>query len=238
MSCAIAVMAKAPQPGRSKTRLAPLLGAEQAARLSAAFLRDITENVRLAATQAPIAPHVAYAPAGAAPLFDGIVAAGTTLILADGTITAPAGVTGFGTCLLHAFETLFAAGHDAACVLNSDSPTLPTEYLRKAAELLLMPGDRAVLGCAEDGGYYLLGMKKTHAHLLAHIDWSTAHVAGQTRARASEAGVELLELGAWYDVDDAEALHRLRIELAGPQGIGYRARSTAACLSAIDAQAA
>ena len=59
------VMAKAPQPGRAKTRLCPPLHPKQAAELSAAFLRDVTENIALAARAAPIHGHVAYAPAGA-----------------------------------------------------------------------------------------------------------------------------------------------------------------------------
>ena len=231
-------MAKAPQPGRCKTRLAPLLGADGAATLSAAFLRDITENLRLAAETVPIVPYVAYAPMGQAHLFDGLLAHGTELMLADGSGRGANGVGGFGRCLLHAIEGLFAAGFSAACVLNADSPTLPTAYLRRAAELLRMPGDRAVLGPAEDGGYYLLGMKRAHARLFADIDWSTARVAEQTRARARDAGIPLLELGAWYDVDDEDALNRLRAELGDPAATGYRAPATSACLSLFEAQAA
>jgi rSAM/selenodomain-associated transferase 1 len=238
MVCAIAVMAKAPQAGRCKTRLAPLLGHEQAARLSAAFLSDITENLRLASEIVPIVPHLAYAPAGLEHLFDGILAPGTRLILADGSGEGFDGVEGFGRSLLHAIDTMFADGFAGACVLNSDSPTLPNSYLRRAAELLLMPGDRAVLGPAEDGGYYFLGMKRRHAHLFSDIAWSTENVAAQTRARAREAGLPLLELGSWYDVDDAAALDRLRDELAAPDASRYPAPVTAACLHAFDAQAA
>ena len=238
MTCAIAVMAKAPQPGRCKTRLAPLLGADRAAALSIAFLRDITENLREAAQLVPIAPFVAYAPGGHAHLFDGILAPGTDLILADGSGREADGVDGFGRCLLHAIDGLFATGFSAACVLNSDSPTLPTAFLRRAAALLQMPGDRVVLGPAEDGGYYLLGMKRAHARLFADIEWSTERVAEQTRARARDAGIPLLELGAWYDVDDEDALNRLRAELCDPAATGYRAAATSACLSLFEAQAA
>src|SRR3954462_5750856 len=105
-SCAIGVMAKAPRPGFAKTRLCPPLQPEQAAALSAAFLRDITENIALAARLAPIAGYIAYAPAGQEALFNGHQAAGTGLLLADGTIVAPQGVQGFGTCLLHAIEAM------------------------------------------------------------------------------------------------------------------------------------
>ena len=54
MSCAIAVMAKAPRPGHSKTRLSPPLTPDEARDMSAAFLRDITENIRLASQKADI----------------------------------------------------------------------------------------------------------------------------------------------------------------------------------------
>src|ERR1700681_1728635 len=98
--CAIGIMAKAPRPGFSKTRLCPPLHPEQAAALSAAFLRDITENIALAARQLPIAGYVAYAPPGQEALFAGHLAAGTGLLLADGAPPMPPDVQGFGRCLL------------------------------------------------------------------------------------------------------------------------------------------
>src|SRR5689334_4729751 len=158
-TCAIGVMAKAPQPGRSKTRLCPPLRPDQAAELSAAFLRDITENIALASRAAPIRGWIAYAPAGSESHFAGHVADGTDMVLADGSPPMPADVQGFGRCLLHAARSLFAAGFAAVCLVNSDSPTLPTALLVQAARLLLAPGERIVLGPAEDGGYYLLGMQ-------------------------------------------------------------------------------
>ena len=82
--CAIAVMAKAPRPGQVKTRLVPPLTPDMASALNASFLRDITENIRLTALDATIEAYVAYAPAGFEPLFDGMLAQGTRLILADG----------------------------------------------------------------------------------------------------------------------------------------------------------
>jgi rSAM/selenodomain-associated transferase 1 len=227
MRCAIAVMAKAPVAGRCKTRLVPPLSPEQAAGLSRAFLRDITENLAQAAPGA-IAPYVAYAPEGGADLFDGILAPGTRLILADGAGDMPEGVEGFGRCLLHAVRVLLAEGFAAACVLNADSPTLPSAILRDAAAILAAPGDRAVMAPAEDGGYTLLGMKAAHAHLFSGIAWSTADVAAQTRARAAEAGVQLVELPVWYDVDDHAALLRLQDDVQG--GVGYPAPCTAGYL--------
>jgi glycosyltransferase A (GT-A) superfamily protein (DUF2064 family) len=217
--------------------LTPLLTSEEAAALSAAFLRDVTENVRLAARQAPIRGCVAYAPAGTETLFEDHLAEGTALVLADGSPLLPPRVQGFGRCLLHAIQAMLAAGSRAACVLNSDSPTLPTALLVEAARLLLDRPDRLVLGPAEDGGYYLLGMTAPHAHLFEDIAWSTDTVAEATRVRARTLGLELVELAPWYDVDDRDALLRLIEEISAPAtgaaAAPYAAPVTAACLARI-----
>ena len=231
--CGIGVMAKAPRPGFSKTRLCPPLDPDQAAALSAAFLRDISENIALAARQTPIAGYIAYAPAGQQALFDGHLASGTGLLLADGTPPMPPDVLGFGRCLLHAIQSIFALGHDSAVVLNSDSPTLPTSLLVQTATALAADGDRVVLGSAEDGGYYLIGMKAAHAHLFADIAWSTGTVAETTRLRARQLGLDVVELPTWYDVDDKESLNRLLRETArdSPASGPYPAPFTARALT-------
>jgi rSAM/selenodomain-associated transferase 1 len=233
--CAIAVMAKAPRPGQVKTRLAGALSPEAATDLSASFLRDITENIRLAGRVGAVDPWIAYAPAGQEMLFHGILADGTQLALADGVIEAPAAVQGFGLCLLHAARALFEHGYGAVCLLNADGPTLPTAMLELAARALAVPGDRVVLGPAEDGGYYLIGMKAPHPALFADIAWSTDVVAAQTRERVRSAGLALVELDPWYDVDDGAALQRLIAELSAPaDGTGYAAPATAACLRSLN----
>ncbi len=235
--CAIAVMAKAPRPGKAKTRLVPPLSCEEAADLSAAFLRDVTENVALASAEVAIRCYVAYAPAGSADLFDGMLAPETRLLLADGSPAMPPRVNGFGRSLLHAAQGLFDRGYGAACLLNSDSPTLPTAVLREAAKALAQPGDRIVLGPAEDGGYYLLGLKAPHARLFEDVRWSSEHVAAETCARAASLGLEIVRLAPWYDVDDRAALGRLIGELSTMSArrrdarAPYPAPATAACIS-------
>ena len=231
--CAIAVMAKAPRPGQVKTRLVPPLTPDSASLLSASFLRDITANIALAAKEAAIHGYIAYAPAGFGTSFDGITAEGTRLVLADGAEISEPGVEGFGRSLLHAAQSLFAAGHDAVCLLNSDSPTLPTCLLAEAAIALAEPGDRMVLGPAEDGGYYVIGMKAPHVHLFRDVAWSTDRVADQTRARAGALGLPVVELATWYDVDDATSLRRLCRELTRRSAgdlTPYAAPATAECL--------
>ena len=223
-------MGKAPRSGRSKTRLAPAVGFEAAAALSAAFLRDTTENVVLAGRQAPIASYVAYAPADAASLVEPHVATGTALLLADGTGCEAPRVEGFGRCLLEAVTHLLARGHASACVLNSDGPTLPTGFLVEAARLLALPGDRAVLGPSRDGGYYLLGLKRPHASLFADIAWSTDTVAATTRIRADAIGLDVATLPEWFDVDDEPSLAELVSSIGRGENGGFEAPVTRAAL--------
>ncbi|HYU11271.1 MAG TPA: TIGR04282 family arsenosugar biosynthesis glycosyltransferase [Stellaceae bacterium] len=225
--CAIAVMAKAPRVGAAKTRLVPPLSAAEAAGLSACFIRDAAENIAAAAQQAAIEGYIAYSPSDAAAEFASLLA-GATRLLQSRRI-------GLGASLYDAAKDLLAAGYGSVCLVNSDSPTLPTSLLVEAARALSLPGDRMVLGPADDGGYYLIGLKQAHARLFEEITWSTPLVFGQTVERAREIGLEPLVLPMWYDVDDVESLQRLRVELLGEdgesgRGARYRAPHTAAFL--------
>jgi uncharacterized protein len=239
--CAVAVMAKAPVPGRVKTRLVPPLTPAIASALSAGFLRDTTENIALAGREAPIDGYVAYAPAGYEGLFDSMLAPGTGLVLADGAAVSAPAVEGFGRCLLHAAQSLFEKGYDAVCLLNSDSPNLPTSLLSWAAAALAEDGDRIVLGAAEDGGYYVLGIKAPHRHLFEAVSWSTDAVAGETRQRAQALDLPVVELAPWYDVDDAAALDRLCRELSAGRPVNglapFAAPATQGCVERFGLQA-
>jgi hypothetical protein len=235
-NCAIAVMAKAPRPNHVKTRLVPPLTPHEAASLNASFLRDVTENIREAGKAVPIAGFVAYAPVGSESLFDGMLAPGTGLVLADGSMSVPSGVDGFGRALLHAATSLLAQRYGAVCLLNSDGPTLPTAFLREAAEALARPGDRMVLGPAEDGGYYLVGLKSPHAALFKDVTWSTDQVSAQTLARAATLGLEVVMLPTWFDVDDVASLARLVDDLTTTRVDGptpYAAPATRAWVESV-----
>jgi glycosyltransferase A (GT-A) superfamily protein (DUF2064 family) len=98
-------------------------------------------------------------------------------------------------------------------LINSDSPTLPPELLTDAVAALSRPGDRVVLGEAQDGGYYLIGLKQAHRRLFEQIEWSTAIVLSQTLQRATEINLEIELLPSWFDVDDAQSLWRLCEEM-------------------------
>ena len=214
--CALAVMAKAPRAGAVKTRLQPQLTPEEAAALSVCFLRDTTANLAtVAGATGGAEAVVSYTPVGAEGAFDGLLPAGCKLIPQRGEA--------FGDRLFYAAEDLFEVGYAAVCLINSDSPTLPPAALAAAVALLARAGDRLVLGPADDGGYYLIGLKHAHRRLFDDIDWSTSRVLAQTLERAAECGLEVELLPAWYDVDDAETLRRLCAELL-PSGNNARAR--------------
>ncbi len=203
--CGIAIMAKASRPGLTKTRLVPPLTPEEAAACNTAFLQDVTANLLRAAANESLTGYIAYGPVGCGDFFRTHLPTQISLLEIWNS--------DFGLCLIKALEAQFACGHDAACVLNSDSPTLPFTFLTEAVRVLQAPGERIVLGPSTDGGYYLLGCKRIYPKLFEDIAWSTEVVARQTLERAAELGVPVCLLPTWYDVDDADALRLATSEL-------------------------
>jgi rSAM/selenodomain-associated transferase 1 len=204
-SCGIAVMAKASIPGKTKTRLVPPLTFEESAAFNTAFVKDVAANIAAAGAEAPIGCYMAFGPPGTEPFFQSHFPASVGLL--------ESWHPNFGNCLYAAIDQVLARGHESAVVLNSDSPTLPTALLVETARMLARPGDRAVLGPSNDGGYYLLGIKARHHRLFEDVAWSTDQVARQTMERAAEIGLEVQVLPEWYDVDDVASLRMLRAEL-------------------------
>jgi len=146
-----------------------------------------------------------YTPVGAESAYNDILPADFSLLPQRGEK--------FGERLYLAAEDLFNCGFQSVCLIDSDSPTVPAENFQQAVELLSMREDRVVLGPSDDGGYYLIGLKKPHRHLFEQIDWSTERVLIQTMQRATEMRLELKLLPTGYDVDDDVSLQRLRKEL-------------------------
>jgi uncharacterized protein len=203
--CAVAIMAKASVAGSVKTRLVPPLSYEEAAELNTCCLADVAANLAAASARAPIHAYAAYHPLGSERFFEDLLPGSFKLL-------APREPT-IGRSLFHAARDLFAAGYGSVCLINADSPTLPTNLLVEAVRCLHEPGDRVVLGPAADGGYYLIGLKQFHQRLFEAIDWSTERVYRQTTVRAAEIGVPVAPLAEWYDVDDEASLALLARDL-------------------------
>jgi rSAM/selenodomain-associated transferase 1 len=203
--CALAVMTKAPRAGQVKTRLVPPLTPDEAAELNKCFLRDTAGGILSATTGNDASAIAVYTPTGTESAYDDILPS-------DFNLLAQRGV-GFGERLYFAAEDLFRCGFDSVCLIDSDSPTVPGKTFLKAIELLKTQGDCMVLGPCDDGGYYLIGLKKPHRELFEQIDWSTKSVFDQTMCRAREIGLEVKLLPPGYDIDDAASLRRLCKEL-------------------------
>ena len=208
--CALAVMTKAPQAGKVKTRLTPPLSSEEAAALNTCFLRDTAAAIAKTAENGTARGIAVYTPVGAETAYVGILPEEFELVPQRGDA--------FGERLAFATEDLLRLGFASLCLIDSDSPTVPERAFAEAVELLSLPSDSVVLGPSDDGGYYLIGLKKVHRQLFEGIDWSTKRVLEQTIQRAREIDLPVHLLPTWYDVDDRATLSRLCQELFGANG--------------------
>ena len=203
--CALALMAKLPIAGSVKTRLTPPLAPEEAAALSECFLRDMTMN--FASLNANRTEGVVlYTPVNAGAALRDLLPNAFKLLVQRGET--------LGERLINAADELLSNGFESVCLINSDSPTLPREILETAVSYLAQNGDRVVLGPSEDGGYYLIGLKRPHRNLFERIAWSTADVLAHTIERAAEINLPVETLPTWYDVDDVATLRLLCDELS------------------------
>jgi rSAM/selenodomain-associated transferase 1 len=204
---ALAVMAKVPVAGEVKTRLCPPLSLQQAAELARCFLLDRLDQVRgLEAVDA----LVAFAPPERTEEMRRLVPAGTRLVAQRGD--------DLGARLDALLSGLLAEGYQGVMAVDADSPTLPSAFLRDAASQLLGGDADVVVGPAEDGGYYLIGLRRPTPALFRDIPWSTASVLDTTCARARALGLRLRRLPTWFDVDRGEDLVRLVTPVTGPEG--------------------
>ncbi|MBI5966208.1 MAG: TIGR04282 family arsenosugar biosynthesis glycosyltransferase [Chloroflexi bacterium] len=201
-SNALIVVAKRPAPGQTKTRLSPPLTPEQASALYECFLQDTLDQMRKVDETQRL---IAYLPQDEQDYFRRL-APDFELILQNGH--------DLGGRLDNALTDSLLNGYERAVIMDSDSPTLPPAFLSQAFATLSNGAD-VVLGPCEDGGYYLIGIKKPAPRLLREVQMSTATVTADTLAIAKEEGLSVILLPTWYDVDDGTSLIRLMKELDG-----------------------
>jgi len=111
-----------------------------------------------------------------------------------------------GARMSAAFERAFEEGAASVCAIGGDSPDLPARLLPGAFGALERRD--LVLGPSEDGGYYLIGLRRPCRALFEGIPWSGARVLAATRERARSSGLSLEETPRHYDVDTAAGLVR------------------------------
>ena len=200
ISNALIVVAKRPSPGQTKTRLSPPLKPEQASGLYECFLLDTLAHMRQVGNTRHV---IAYLPHDQQEYFRQF-ASDFDLIPQQGN--------DLGERLDHALTYYLARGYERVIIMDSDSPTLPQDYLSRAFDVL-SDGADVVLGPCDDGGYYLIGIKRPSPRLLREVHMSTPTVAAETIALAEDEGLNLICLPTWYDVDDAASLSRLSQEI-------------------------
>ncbi len=219
---AIIIMAKAPRAGEAKTRLAPPLKREEAARLAACLFADtVALALRLSA-----AVVVAYAPAdGRAPLAESLRAASGDRSW-DKVLWFEQRGEGLGERLDGVVERASSRGFGPLLLVGADSPTLPPEFLAAALEGLAAGRGDVALGPTDDGGYYAVGVRRPAPWLFDSVEWSTPRAYAQTARNAARLNLRLLELPPWYDVDTPADLARLRAELSADEAARLRAPAT------------
>jgi rSAM/selenodomain-associated transferase 1 len=192
------VFAKAPLPGRAKTRLVPLLGEQRAARLHS---RLIERTVALAMRANFRRVELHCAPGVRHPFF-------RRLARRHGIALVPQRGADLGARMQRACER--ALRHARAVVLiGTDCPALAPADLR-AAQRALLGGDSAVVAPAEDGGYVLIGLRRVSGRLFSGIEWGSASVMRQTRERLRDLGWHWRELRELWDVDRPEDHARMK----------------------------
>ena len=194
----LVVFAKAPQAGRVKTRLAPLLGREGAARLHA---RMVVRTLRTALASGFDNVELHCSPGVKNIFFKKIQKRFGVRLQSQGRGS-------LGERMYRAFRRALRQ-HRHVVLIGSDCPALQPADLHAAARALERGAD-AVLSPAEDGGYALIGLRRVSRRLFAGIDWGSPEVLAQTRRRLARLRWRWQELRTLWDVDRPEDLARLR----------------------------
>jgi uncharacterized protein len=195
----VGIMARAPSSG-GKTRLAPHLSAERLHALRTALLADTL--------------HALHAVPGSVIYFTPDEAEQEVASAGNAAVARVAQGDGdLGVRMLRAMRDLLETRNcDAAILVGSDIPWLGPDRLRVAGDLL--HADRSVvLGPADDGGYYLIGMRQVHTPLFENIAWGTGTVLNDTLRSAQQIGVNVQLVPIEYDVDTIDDLRRLERDL-------------------------
>ena len=200
------MFAKAPVPGRVKTRLFPCLSERDAAKLHQAFVEDVWARHQPKDTRR--ARELCFH--GESTLWE-------ELSFARGERRSPQRGEGLGERMHSAACAAFEQSElERIVFIGSDSPTLPRSHVDEAFSRL--KSSPVVFGPAIDGGYYLLGLQRealSYGDLLFHgLPWGSDAVLRESVDRLIKRGVAPSLLPYWYDVDRPSDLAWLRLEIS------------------------
>lgn len=194
------VFARFPEPGRTKTRLIPLLGPEGAV---AAYRRLAEETARqvLRLDRPDLDRVVWIEPASKMPE--------ASRWLGSSFRYRPQPTGDLGTRLTAAFDEAFGAGDARVVAIGTDCPGLDAPLLDRAFDLLA--SGQAVLGPTEDGGYYLIGLPRPSPGVFRAVPWSTSEVLRATLMGLDAAHESVALLETLRDLDTPEDLAELAV---------------------------
>jgi uncharacterized protein len=196
LDCLI-IFARYPTPGLAKTRLIPALGALGAVQIYRQLAEHTVAQAKALQGQRRLAIAIYYTGAEASVMAAWLGEELTYLAQSDGDL---------GDRLTAAFQTAFDQGYDTAIAIGTDCPELDAITLDQGFAAL--QDHPLVLGPANDGGYYLIGLRQPAPALFQNIAWSTATVLAQTVDQAAHLGLTPAYLPTLTDIDTPEDLAR------------------------------
>lgn len=194
------VFAKEPKEGKVKTRLLRSLSKVRCLGLYRAFVKDTLDLARKITSAEKILAYEAW---GNQPRYLRRIAADFTFYRQSGR--------GLGQRMNNAFKVAHKSGAKKIIIIGSDAPNLPPKFLREAFAALKYQD--VVIGPADDGGYYLIGLKEPCAELFKNVPWSSAQTLKNTLKNTTALKKKVIVLDKWYDVDSVESLSRLKADL-------------------------
>lgn len=189
---ALGIIFRVPEYGKVKKRLAQELCPEEALKAYSAMLCETLENVsRLKRINI-------YG------FYDGSLSPQNKLL--NKLTCIPQIGKDLGERMLNAINWLFDKGFERVVLIGADSPDLPVRFIEEA--FLILNNYELVIGPAEDGGYYLIGMSKPLDAIFQDISWGSRDVLEKTISTAEKEGIKYLLLPQWYDIDDIKGLRQ------------------------------
>ena len=187
------IFLKYPEPGKVKTRLAKDLGEEQAASLYSIMVKTILKNVPSDSYNTVIY----YDPP------DKKEEVKTWIGEVKVRYSPQVGNT-LGDRITNAFKREFADGSGKAAIIGTDCVDVTTDIINQTMELL--DGYDVVIGPAQDGGYYLLGLRQFYPYIFEDIEWSTNRVLDQTIGKITGHKLKYSLLKTLKDIDTVDNL--------------------------------
>jgi len=193
---ALLVFTRTPVPGQTKTRLIPLLGAQGAADFHQAILQSTLAEANASDFETI---EIWCATENDHPFLKQCeLDYSCAMKMQQGN--------DLGERMHHATEITLAE-NTFVVLIGSDCPAITTDILNQSYQHL-SDGKDAVLGTASDGGYYLIGLKKTNSRIFQDITWGEGNVAERTRQNFDELSLDYVELEELTDIDTPDDYQR------------------------------